>query len=331
MTDVDESLLTAAKLHEQIRGDLDGGNAVHSFGGLVDDADDLSSLSFVEDAIATSDVDEFPGATALEDTALGSVLLSSYATEAASRAVHDADAELMTHLVGVTDTELTGSSIRLPLALNEQLANNDAPAFVLGAGNPNTGKTNTMSLLAKIRKAAVDDLLVVSNIRSWELADRVATSAHDLAVTLLEVRDRPKFVVIDEASTHFDSRTYRHDVATQWTPNAKRFAKIGVDTAGLVVHTGKDCHPEVKHLATLAFYKHAKQEAEFFARWPAEVDAPADQLFGGPVDDLEVTTASYDPDDEASWAWNLEPELFTLDCDWSELLTELRDRGPAPT
>ena len=99
-------------------------------------------------------------------------------------------------------------------------SNNDAPAFIVGAGNPNTGKTNTMSLLAEIRQYALDDYLVLSNVRSWELTDITVTSAHDLAVALLEHRDVPKFVMIDEASTHFDARTYRREVATQWTPLA---------------------------------------------------------------------------------------------------------------
>jgi hypothetical protein len=50
-------------------------------------------------------------------------------------------------------------------------------------------------------------------VRSWSLTDRVVTSAHDLAVALLEERDRPKFVMVDEASTHFDARTNRREAA----------------------------------------------------------------------------------------------------------------------
>ena len=68
--------------------------------------------------------------------------------------------------------------------------------------------------------------------------------------------------------------------------------------------------------------------AEFFERWPADADRPVDGLLGGPVEDLESTGAEYDPDDAAPWSWNLEPELFTRDLDWPELLAQLRDRGP---
>jgi hypothetical protein len=156
----------------------------------------------------------------------------------------------------------------------------------------------------------------------------VVTSAHDLAVALLEERDRPKFVMIDEASTHFDARTNRREVATQWTPLAKRFAKIGVDACGLVVHTGKDCHPEAKRLATLAYWKQEKCVAEFFERWPADADHPVDGLLGDPVEDLESTGAEYDPDDTAPWSWDLDSDLFVRDLSWSDLLSEIRDYGP---
>jgi hypothetical protein len=91
-----------------------------------------------------------------------------------------------------------------------------------------------------------------------------------------------------------------------------------------------DCHPEAKRLATLAYWKEETRVAEFFERWPADADRPVDGLLGGPVEDLESTGAEYDPDDAAPWSWNLEPELFTRDLDWPELLTELSERGPIP-
>jgi hypothetical protein len=325
MTEIDETLLTAAKLREQIRGRIEGEGQLLDHAGLVPDRDHRASLTFVEEAVRGDD--DRP--VSLGDTSLGESVQSSLFVDRATEALDRGDGMTLSHLVGVTEQDLDGSALRLPMMLVDELENNDAPAFIIGAGNPNTGKTNTMSLLAELRKHDLgDDYLVISNSRSWELTDVVATSAHDLAVALLEHRDVPKFVMIDEASTHFDARTYRREVATQWTPLAKRFAKIGVDACGLVVHTGKDCHPEAKRLATLAYYKTQKDVAEFYERWPADADYPTDQLFNGSIDSLESTGAEYDPDDAAPWEWNLEPQLFSLDTSWKNLLQELIDRGP---
>jgi hypothetical protein len=97
----------------------------------------------------------------------------------------------------------------------------------------------------------------------------------------------------------------------------------GVDACGLVVHTGKDCHPEAKRLATLAYWKEENRVAEFFERWPADADRPVDGLLGGPVEDLESTGAEYDPDDAAPWSWDLNTDLFSQDLSWNEFLGRL--------
>ena len=314
---IDEHLLTAAKLREQIAGDLDGHGNHYDHTGIVDDAEHRANLSFLEAATDGS----------LYDTEVGEQLLEKFRSDRATRAVSENNSTVLSHLVGVTEQDLDGSALRLPMKLLDELENNDAPAFPVAAGNPNTGKTNTMLLLAELRKAAVDDLLVIANFDS-SITDHRVTSAHDLAVTLLEHRDRPKFVIIDEGSTHFDARTYSHQVSTQWTPLAKRFAKINVDACGIVIHTGKDLHPENKRMATLPFFKTEKKIVQFYEHWPADADMPTDLLFGGDIEDLEKSGVDYSPDDSAPWAWDLEPELFTLDLGWDELLQELRTRGP---
>jgi hypothetical protein len=229
----------------------------------------------------------------------------------------------------VTEQDLDASTLRLPLQLDEAMTNNDATAFIGGAGNPNTSKTNLVALLAELRLTIVDDLLVISNARSWPRTDLVVTSAHDLAVALIKHRDRPKFIFLDEGSTVFDSRTYGHEVAVQFTPLAKRFAKLGVDVLATVGHTGKDLHSGVKRLLTLAFFKHWKKEVDCFENWSADSDAPTDRLFGGTVEELEPALEEPAPDDGAPWAWNLEPDLFAQDVGWDELSQMLKDSRPA--
>ncbi|WP_255151329.1 hypothetical protein [Halorarius halobius] len=325
MTDTDEHLLTAAKLREAARGRIEGADHLLDVTGMVADEQDMSSLAFMSGI--EFDADDVP--LSFQQSALGSAVVPTLASEEAARRIFDGDSHAVANYIGVTEQDLDASALRLPMQLLDAMDNHDAPAFVLAAGNPNTGKTNTMSLLVELRRLDRDDLLVVSNVREWDETDELVTSAHDLAVTLLEHRETPKFVVIDEASTHFDARTNSREVATQWTPLAKRFAKIGVDVCGLIAHTGKDVHPEAKALATLPFYKVDQKTADFYSYWPRDEDFPVDQRFGGSLENLEPTAAWYDPDDAAPWSWDLQPELFSDDLDWPDLLDELRRQGPA--
>ncbi|WP_058364893.1 hypothetical protein [Haloparvum sedimenti] len=319
MTDVDETMLTAAKLREQIEGHLESHAADHKHAGIVEDEQHRATLSFIASA---TDGDFY-------ETDTGEQLLAKFRADRVTDAVSAGNSSVLSHLTGVTEQDLDGSALRLPLRLVDALENNDATAFVSGAGNPNTGKTNLMALLAELRSTVLNDLLVISNARTWDRTDLVVTSAHDLAVTCLEHRDRPKFVFVDEGSTHFDARTKSREVAVQFTPLAKRFAKINVDTFGTVGHTGKDLHPEVKRLTTLAFFKLSKKEVDFYGDWPADADHPTDRQFGGTVEGLEPALEEPDPDDAAPWDWNLEPDLFARDLDWPDLLELLQERGPA--
>ncbi|WP_049983593.1 hypothetical protein [Halorubrum sp. BV1] len=318
MTDVDEGMLTAAKLAEQLAGNMDTERDLASGAGALD-PDDVSASVFLDEIRAGRD----------RPSELLSLVDRTQQSRQASEAIRSGNSMLLSHLVGITEQDLDGSALRLPLRLDELMTNNDATAFIGGAGNPNTGKTNLMALLAELRSATVDDLLIISNSRTWPLTDIVVTSAHDLAVTCIEHRDRPKFVFIDEGSTHFDARTNSYEVAAQFSPLAKRMAKVNVDVFGTVFHTGKDCHPELKRLFTTAFFKHSKKDVDFFDDWPAEADKPTNQLFGGMVENLEPADAEPDPNDAAPWDWNLQSDLFALDLDWPDLLDALRDRGPA--
>ncbi|WP_241989501.1 hypothetical protein, partial [Halorubrum sp. SP9] len=238
------------------------------------DPDDVSASVFLNDL----------DPELVQDSQLLDLVDRTQQSRKASEAIRSGNSLMLSHLVGITEQDLDGSALRLPLRLDDVMTNNDATAFIGGAGNPNTGKTNLMALLAELRSATVDDLLVISNSRTWPRTDLVVTSAHDLAVTCIEHRDRPKFVFIDEGSTHFDARTNSYEVAAQFSPLAKRMAKINVDVFGTVFHTGKDCHPELKRLFTTAYFKHSKKEVDFFADWPADADKPTNQLFGGTVE-----------------------------------------------
>lgn len=318
MTEYDEVILTAAKLREQMLGQIESDHNLHDHAGLLEDDTDRAVLSFVEDSIDDD----------LRETEVGSQMLSKFETDAATEAIVQGNGSVMSHIAGVTEQDLDASSLTITSRLLDELENDGALTSILAAGDPNTGKTNTVWLLTELARTLWGDLLVISNARAGAVDIRV-TSAHDLAVTLLANRNRPKFIAIDEGSTHFDNRTNSREVATQWSPLAKRFSKLGVEVAAAVAHTGKDVDPELKRLTSLAFYKPEQKTVNFFGEWPADQDRPVDQLFGGSLEELEATSIDYDPDEPAPWNWNLQADVFSEDLDWPQLLDRLRNVGPA--
>lgn len=318
MTESDETMLTAAKIAEQIHGEIESHHNLHDHTGLVEDSADRAVLSFVEDSIDGS----------LSETSVGSQMLSRFETDAATDAIAEGNSSLMSHIAGVTEQDLDASALTISARLVDQLENDGALTSILVAGDPNTGKTNLIWLLTELARTRWPDLLVISNARS-EAVDLRVTSAHDLAVTLLSNRDRPKFVAIDEGSTHFDNRTNSREIATQWSPLAKRFSKVGVEVCAVNGHTGKDIDPELKRLTSLGVYKEAQDSADFFDTWDASEDRPEDQLFGGSLEALEPTSMDYDPDEPAPWSWDLRGDVFAKDLDWPQLAQHLREVGPA--
>lgn len=317
----DETLLTSAKLREQIEGRLDGPFDHFAHTGLVDD-DDRGAMSFAADVLERDD-----DADRLDETRLGATLMDNFVSDRATEAVAAGDSSMMSHIVGVTEQNLDASSLTLPARLLDLLRNDGALTTILAAGDPNSGKTNTVWLLSELARAEWSDLLVISNARA-SCVDLRVTSCHDLALSLLRHPDRPKMVVIDEGSTHFDARTQSYEVASQWSPLLKRMSKLGVEVCSVIGHTGKDVDPEMKRLTSVGLFKPDPKTVEVYESWPADSDRPTDLLFGGPLENLEATAVEYDPDEPAPWSWNLRAGLFSKDLDWPELLDELKERGP---
>lgn len=318
----DEHLLTAAKLYEQVTGRLDGDDRLLDHAGLPLDDRTHANLSFLNSP-GLLEGDTFASTT------LGQLCDSAFRSKAATKAVQNQHGMALSYLVGVTEQELDASSLRLPLLLLDELENDGALTTITGAGNPNTGKSNTMFLLADLARVHWDDLIVLSNVASWDGTDILVQSMHDLLVELCRHREIPKFVVIDEASTHFDARTNRREVATQWTPALKRFSKLGVVANGVIGHTGKDLHPEQKRLTTLPFFKEEQTSVNFFSSWPADSEHPVKLRFGGSLVNLEKSYTNYDPDDASTWDWNLSAGLFGTQFDtWDGFLSHLLEIGP---
>lgn len=313
----DELLLTAAKLREQVNGRVESPVDLFRHAGLVTDPGDRQVLNFMASAS-----DRFGASDLMQ------LLDKSIGTNEVTEAVARGDSMTLSSYVGITAQDLDASALTLPLKILDRIDNYNAPAYFTAAGNPNTGKTNTMAKIIEMRKIDNPDLLILSNVRSWEMTDIPVTSMYDLTVALLEHRETPKAILLDEMSTFMDARTYRREVAEQYGPVAKRYAKIGVDLEAAILHTGKDGHPERKALTTTAFWKSNPKEATFYDKWDRDSAEPEDPIFSGELKELERATG-YDPDDSAPWSWNLQPGLMDDDLTWSEKLAKLKEVGPA--
>jgi hypothetical protein len=167
MTDVDEHLLTAAKLFEQARGRMDNEAGLLSHAGLPLDQEDHDVLSFLYDEPISDDLGAF------EDTRLGEVVDAHLRSKSATQAVKQGDGEAMSYLVGITEQDLDASALTLPARILEELDRDGALTTVLAAGDPNTGKTNSAWLLVELGRTLWDDLLVLSNARAGIVDERV--------------------------------------------------------------------------------------------------------------------------------------------------------------
>jgi hypothetical protein len=300
---MNDDLYTSAKLREQAARRLDGDTRLQRSVGVALDPADRSVLSFLDGTFDSGDLD-LP--TRWDATALGHAVQSALMSEMVDDALETGDAQRLAFASGISDDRLDGSNMIAHLKLSERLKNNDAPAFLLGLGNPNTGKTNFLLLLAELWLAANPDGTIITNCRSLDAARgsvEYLFGTQGLYNYITDHPDEPKFLFVDEGSTHFDARTNSYEVASQMTPLMKRFAKLSVDVFGTIGHTKKDVHPEIKRLTTTAYFKPEKKVVELYEG--IKEDEFTDQLFAGPLEEVAPTTIGYDPDDWSPWNFDL--------------------------
>ena len=315
MTEVDESMLTAAKLAEQLAGRIDTDRELDPNAGTIP-AEDMPTSVFLNDLDP-----DVTGESELLD-----LVEKTQQSRMASEAIRSGNTMLLSNLVGITEQELEADQVSLVATLLEELGGTRLTTALL-AGEPNTGKTNFGWLLTQLAGEVYDELLVLSNARASAVDLRVAT-AHDLLSKLIEYKDVPKVVLIDEGSRHFDARHKSYEVSAQWTPIHKAMSKLGVAAVIAIGHTGKDVAPEVKRITSLAGWKTEKDVVELYNNWPADDDRPDDPLVAGEVTSLQKSDVIYDADDPAPWSWNLDPAVFDGDYSWSEMGDLLARNGP---
>ena len=94
----------------------------------------------------------------------------------------------------------------------------------------------------------------------------------------------------------------------QWSPLAKRFAKLSVDCI-IIGHTLTDLHPEALRLGTLFGFKGSKERLELYGTLD-----PSEREFSDPLTAIEPVEQFppewYDANDWSPWAWDVDPGVL---------------------
>ena len=296
--------LNPSKLREIASGSADGAATLGSTTGIAPEHE--AAMSFFERSLAAR-------GQRVDATELGKELVESFESRQASRAVHEGNPDLLAYLVGMTDSELSADAVTVLSKMTEAIENNGAPMQLVVGGLPETGKTNTALLVARIWKMLHPDGVLITNMESLLFRDLLVRTADGLLDELVTLEDRRALVLIDEASRCFGAKKYGYQVEEQWVSLAKKFAKFGGAPGGvdsvLIGHTLLDISPECLRLATLVLWKEEKELGQFYASVDPEDRALTNPMFPDPLSPVEkMPDRYYDPDDMAPWTWDLNAE-----------------------
>lgn len=316
--DNSDSTFSSAKLREFVRGEIKQNDDLHHHTGLVDpDSEAQDMLSFME-SIYRSD-DDLPHD--LQATKAAQTLRRSAASEHVGRSVEDTSA----YAVGLTDKSAEIAPAAAFSKMTNSLHNNGAPYTAVVFGGMNLGKTSYALLLtelwtevAPLKYQTEEDPVILTNAESITAADRVVQSFTEFRDLLFgsdgwaesdgrkgtppEISpETPVLWFFDECSTHLDARTNNYEVASNYTPLLKRFAKVNTDALHLG-HSGFDVHAELRRatIITEFIFKNSLESASVFESM--RDDQGHELLYE--LHDIPDTSLTYDPDDFAPWTWD---------------------------
>ena len=313
-----DSTYSAAKLREFVLGNVGTNEDLYHHTAIVEPGSNADRLlSYMESIYSPGTDDDLPAR--LRNTRAGSDLRRAAATSHVGRHVED----LPAYASGITDQAVEISAAGAFGQIQRSLVNNHAPYLSVMFGAPNAGKTTLAALYLELwlelaeLKYGVDETVVVSNSETFPYVDHVCQSASKFVRLFFgsdewfesngnqgdapEIHpDTPTFWIFDEASTHLDARTNSYQVAEQYTPYLKRFAKINTDAIH-IGHSGYDIHAELRRdtLMTEFLFKRGKKTADVYASM--NEDKGADLKYT--LEDIPLSGRQPDPDDFAPWSW----------------------------
>jgi hypothetical protein len=309
---------SAAKLREHIRGNVKENNDLYSHTGILDpNSKSQEMLSFLE-SIYDPHHDDLPHD--LQATRAAETIRRSAASRHVGKEIEDTPA----FAVGMTEREVEISQARAFGKIQSSILNNGAPYTTVFFGGMNTGKTSMACLYVELWKDLASlkyntnlDPVVISNAASLEVADYVAQDISRFRELVFGSDEwfesdgetgeppvidpnTPTFWLFDECSTHLDARTNSYEVANQYTPLLKRFAKVNVDAAH-IGHSGLDVHAELRRptIITEFIFKTGLKTADIYNSM--DDDRGTDQKYE--LTEIPDTSLNLDPDDFAPWSW----------------------------
>ena len=315
----ESNTFSAAKLREYVLGRLGDNKELHPHSGLVEPGsteEDL--LTFIASLRPPRDGSELPPDLSASKAAVD--LHRAAATSHVGSRIEDVPA----YVSGLTDKEAEISSAKLFSKIQSSIVNNGAPYLCTMFGAPNAGKTSLAVLyielwesLSEIKYPHTPDPVVLSN-SSLPCVDHVVrdidtfremlfgcdgwfSSNGDIGTPPTIDPDTPTMWLFDEASTHLDARTHSREVAHQYTPLLKRFAKVNTDAIH-IGHSGKDIHTELRRgtLMTEFIFKTDLKTATVYDRM--QDDLGVDELYS--LIEIPEPSSHVDPDDFAPWSWS---------------------------
>ncbi|SDJ63008.1 hypothetical protein SAMN05216226_10699 [Halovenus aranensis] len=315
--DTNDTAYSAAKLRDYIQGEVAHNTDLYPHTGIVEPRSPASEMLSYMESIYQPGGDLPPD---LQATRAAEDLRRAAASEHVGSSVKDIPA----FAVGLTEKDAEISDAQAFAEIQNSLINNHAPYLAAIFGSPNTGKSSLATLyaelweqLAEIKYPDTPEPVIISNAASIGCLDHHVQDVTEFRELLFGSEDwfesdgedgtppavdpeTPVFWIFDEASTHLDARTNSYEVANQYTPLLKRFAKINCDAVH-IGHSGYDIHAELRRdtLMTEFLFKTSKKTVEVYASM--DEDQGAEKKY----ELTEVPKPSHwiDPDDFASWSW----------------------------
>lgn len=308
---------SAAKLREFVKGEIKENNDLYQHTGIVSpESKSQEMLSFLE-GIYDNRRENLPHD--LEATKAATTIRRSAASRYVGKSIEDTPS----YAVGMTEQEVEIAPAKAFSKIQNSILNNQAPYIGCMFGHPNAGKTNFGLLYLELWKELVDqkydsDLkpVIISNARSLKpkytvtgirsLVELVFGSeeyfeSDGAKGTPPEIdENRPKFLFFDECSTHLDARKFGYEVANQYLPWVKRFAKVNLDALH-IGHSGMDIHKDLRRstISTEFIFKRDLKVADVYSSM--DDDQGSDKKYR--LEAIPETSIPYDPDDFSPWRW----------------------------